>query len=434
MNAHRNGQETQSDLLQRSAQVFPGGVLARHRLPEDLAIVFSHGRRGHIFDASGAEYIDFTCGGGSLLLGYDCPEISASVSKQMERASHFLSLTNIPAIEFADALIEIIPCGDQIRFCSSGAEGTFMALRLARAFTGKEKILKFEGAYHGNHDYAMWNYLSRVTSDNPSPTPDSLGIPTCISETILIAPFNDLANTKRIIEGSKGSLAAIIVEPTQRLIAPDRSFLSGLRELADEHQIVLIFDETVTGFRLALGGAQEKFGIVPDLAVYGKTLGGGLPLAAVAGRHSIMSLCDPRKKDNDSRAVYFSGTGFGNPVACAAGNAMLNKLKEPNVYPPFIDLCERLKDGLRDIIDKRAINAKVVGFGPMWHLIFVDDCAPGHQPSAGGDREKLLKLHYRMIDAGIFVRPGGGHYFSFAHTEEDVNRTLDVIDSLITKL
>jgi glutamate-1-semialdehyde 2,1-aminomutase len=428
------GQDRQQALLERAAGCLPGGVLGRHRLPDNKSLVFARGRGAHLFDAAGREFIDFTCGGGALLLGYDHEDVVAAVKRQIEEASHFLSMANVPAIEYAADLVETIPCAELIRYTSSGAEATFMAMRLARAFTGREKIIKFEGAYHGHHDYSMWSYGPTEPVDYPRPIADTAGIPACIADTVLIAPYNDLETTARIAGEAREDLAAVIVEPIQRLIGPRPGFLEGLRALADDLGIVLIFDETVTGFRHALGGGQERFGIFPDLACYGKSLGGGLPLAAVAGRHDIMALCDPRVKDADPRAVYFSGTGFGNPVACAAGRAMLGILRQSGIYEPFFGRVERLKSSLREIIERRGIVAQVIGEGPVWHLVFSEQPIHDYRSALTADRDRLLKLHFGLIEAGIFVRPGGGHYFSMAHTDADVDATLEAVDTILAAM
>ena len=427
-------QDRQKALLQKAARSLPGGVLGRHRLPDGRAIVFSRGRGAHLFDAADHEFIDFSCGGGGMLLGYDHPEIIAAVKRQIDDASHFLSIANVPAIEYAAELVEVIPCADLIRYTSSGAEATFMAMRLARAFSGREKVIKFEGAYHGHHDYSMCSYGPAELVEYPQPVVDTAGVPAGIAETVLIAPYNDLETTALIARDARDDLAAITVEPVQRLVGPKPGFLEGLRALADELDIVLIFDETVTGFRHALGGGQERFGVIPDLACYGKSLGGGLPLAAVAGRDDIMALCDPRVKGTDPRAVFFSGTGFGNPVACAAGLAMLEVLKRPGMYEPFFDRVERLKSGLREIIERRGIVAQVIGEGPVWHLVFTDRPIHDYRSSLAADRDRLLKLHLGLIDAGIFVRPGGGHYFSMAHTDSDVDATLEAVDRILATM
>ena len=429
----RTGLQRQHQLLREAAESLPGGVLGRHRLPDDRALVFSHGRGARLFDAAGREFIDFTCGGGALLLGYDHPEVRAAVKEQIDRAPHFLSVANVPAVRYAAELKEVIPCADLVRYTSSGAEATFLALRLARAFTGREKIVKFEGAYHGHHDYSMWSYSPADPPPYPEPAPDTNGIPRCIADTVLIAPYNDLAATERVLRDAGDTVAAVIAEPGQRLMGPRPGFLEGLRALADELGLVLVFDETVTGFRYALGGAQERFGVLPDLAVYGKSLGGGLPLAAVAGRRDLMSLCDPRRA-GEPDAVYFSGTGFGNPVACAAGRAMLGALRRPGTYEPFFARVERLKEGLREIVRRRGVAGQVIGEGPMWHLVFAEEPIHDYRSSLKADRKRLLRLHHGLIDAGIFVRPGGGHYFSMAHTDRDVDTTLDAVDRILARM
>lgn len=422
------------ELLRLADTIFPGGVLARHRLDDDHAMVFAHGKGSHLFDASGREYIDYTCGGGPLILGYDHPEIAAAVQAAMGRASAFIAFVNESAILYAADLAAVIPGAEKIRFCTSGQEGTFFAFRLARAFTGREKILKFEGAYHGNHDYALWSYSAANPPPFPAPAQETAGIPAAIRDLVLVAPYNDITTTERIIRDAAGEIAAIIVEPVQRLAAPRPEFLQGLRALTRELGIVLVFDETVTGFRHALGGAQERYGVTADLAVFGKSLGGGLPLAAVTGRADILSLADPRLRGRDSRAVYFSGTCYGNPVTTASGRAMLTVLRRPDMYPPFHARCERLKTGLCEIVRCLDLPAQVYGEGPMWHLVFSTTPVVDHRSSLLGDRERLLAYHYGLIDNGIFVRPGGGHYFSMAHTDEDVARTLEISERVLRQV
>ncbi len=342
-----------------------------------------------------------------------------------------MAFVNEPAILFGTDLVDVIPGAEQLRFCTSGQEGTFIALRLARAFTGREKILKFEGAYHGNHDYAMWSYTGAASEQFPTPVAETAGIPTAIRDLVLVAPYNDFATTEKIVREAADQIAAIIVEPAQRLLQPRPEFLKGLRELTRQLGIVLIFDETVTGFRHALGGAQERYGITADLAVFGKSLGGGLPLAAVTGRRDILSLADPRQRGQNPRAVYFSGTSYGNPVVTAAGRAMLSVLRRDNTYPPFHARCEKLKAALRECIARLSLPAQVYGEGPLWHLVFSTEPVVDYRSSLKGDRERLLAYHHGLIDHGIFVRPGGGHYFSMAHTDEDVARTLEVSERVL---
>ena len=363
--------EREIGLLAKAATCLPGGVLGRHLNPLDPPHVLSHGRAGHVFDFAGNEYIDYTCGGGALLLGYDHAGVADAVNQQMTRASQFVSVLNEPAVEYAAEICEIVPCAELVRFVGSGAEATFFALRLARAYTGRDKVLKFEGAYHGSHDYAMWSYSPAVQPDFPEPVPDTAGMPRSIKADMLVAPYNDLDRTTKIARDYASDLAAIIVEPAQRQVPPAAGFLEGIKDLCRDLGAIFILDETVTGFRLALAGAQQKYGVLPDLAVYGKTLGGGLPLAAVVGSRNVMGLCNPLRWRGADNGVFVSSTLGGNPVACAAGHAFLQALQEPGRYPSFHARCDALKDGLREAVRRRGIEAQVIGEGPMWQVVFL---------------------------------------------------------------
>jgi glutamate-1-semialdehyde 2,1-aminomutase len=424
----------ENELLALAAQVFPGGVIARHRLPDERALVFSHGRGAHLWDMSGREYIDYTCGGGALILGYDAPEIRHAVAAQMEKAAAFISIAAEEPVRYAADLVATVPVGGQIRFCNSGAEGTFFAMRLARAFTGRDKILKFEGAYHGNHDYALWSYGSSEQPPFPTPARETAGIPRGIDDLILVGPYNDSETLAAIARRHSHEIASIIVEPAMRLIAPRPGFLQAIRALCTELGIVMVMDETVTGFRHALGGAQERYSVMPDLAVYGKSLGGGLPLAAVAGRAEIMRLADTRLRGRDAQAVFFSGTTYGNPVACAAGRAMLEVLRRPGMYLTFHARCDRLKRGLTEVCSRLAVPGQVIGEGPMWHLVFSEDEITDFRSSLHEDRERLIAFHHGLLDAGIFVRPGGGHYFTMAHTDADVDFTVEASEAILKRI
>jgi glutamate-1-semialdehyde 2,1-aminomutase len=259
-------------------------------------------------------------------------------------------------------------------------------------------------------------------------------MPDAIANLVLVAPYGDLAAVRSIASEHAREIACLIVEPVQRMMPPPAGFLEGLKAICAEFGIVLVFDETVTGFRLAPGGAQERYGVIPDLAVYGKSAGGGLPLAAVMGRPEIMRLCDPKAWSNEPNGVFFSGTLYGNPIAAAAGRAFLKAILSPNAYPPFLARAAALKDGLRQIVKRRALDAHVFGEGPMWHLVFGADPAKTHMPAATGDQQRLLAFHYGLIDEGVFVRPGGGHYFSMATTDADVEHTLTAADRVLASI
>ena len=307
----------------------------------------------------GRTYLDYVLGSGPLLLGHAHPAVVRAVQEQVARGSTFHWLSE-PSIRLAETVVGAVPCAEQVRFVSTGTEATMFACRMARAFTRREKILKFEGGWHGFHDYAMvGNWRVPSEAPYPHPGPDIGGIPGAPLDSVLVAPFNDLATTERIATERRRDLAAIIVEPLQRSIRPRPGFLAGLRDLAQRLGALLIFDEVVTGFRLAYGGAQEYYGVVPDLAVYGKALTCGFSLAAIAGRADVMATADPARKGSLDYAAL-SGTLSGNALACAAGIAALGELRRPGVYERLHALGERLRSG----IARRADAARRARPGP----------------------------------------------------------------------
>lgn len=419
-------------LIETAGRVFPGGVLGRHKLRPETQMVFVSGHGAHIVDASGLDYIDYTCAGGSVLLGYDHSGVTAAINGQVAKASNFLSMLNEPAISLAADLQATMPIGGLLRFCCSGSEGTFYAIRLARAFTGRDKVLKFEGAYHGHHDYAMWSYNSFGSHSNDARA-NTAGIARQAGASMVVTPYGNTAALEGVLKENANEIACILIEPVQRMMPPPPEFLEAVRRLSTQYSIVMIADETVTGFRLALGGAQEKYGVIPDLAVYGKSLGGGLPLAAVMGKPEIMDLAAPEAWATDPRGVFFSGTLYGNPVACAAGGAFLSAIKVPGHYRSFLDKAEALKSGLKHLLAKHGVAAYVVGEGPMWRLHFGDP-ARIHDPRVKVDSGRQTAFDYGLISSGIFVRPGGGHYFSMATTEQDIETTLAAADRVLGRI
>jgi glutamate-1-semialdehyde 2,1-aminomutase len=285
----------QNALLQKAEHYLPGACLGMMVLPADLRMVMVRGEGSKVYDAAGKEYIDYMLGSGPLLLGHSRPEVVEEVQRQAALGSTYFAL-NEPAIRLAETIVEAAPCAETIRFQTTGSEATFAAVRLARAFTGREKVLKFEGGWHGGHDLGQLSGAPSEPPPFPEAVPDCDGIPRSACGDVLVAPFNDLEMTSVIIERHHADLAAVIVEPLQRALKPEPGFLEGLREITRKHGIVLVFDEIVTGFRLAWSGAQERYGVAPDLACYGKVIGGGYPLSAVAGKREIMRLADPQQK------------------------------------------------------------------------------------------------------------------------------------------
>ena len=267
----------------------------------------------------------------------------------------------------AEEICRAVPCAEQVRFTSTGTEATFFALRVARAFRKRDKILKFEGGFHGTHDYSLMSVGPRVPKAFPAPTPDSAGIPHAIQEEVLIAPFNDLARDRSDHHRASRDLAAVIMEPFQRLVVPDRAFLAGVREVTRRFGVPLIFDEIVTGFRFAYGGAQEYYGVVPDIAALGKIMGGGFPLAAVVGREEIMRHLAPAMEDTGD-FVQQAGTLNGNPVAAAAGLATLAELRKPGTYARLFETGRRLRTALQDAARAAGLPAQVAGEAPVFEI------------------------------------------------------------------
>jgi glutamate-1-semialdehyde 2,1-aminomutase len=317
--AERQEKGAQDALYQVAERALPGAGLGGYSLPEDVRVVIAEGRGSRVRSVEGRWYIDYVGGAGANILGHGHPEVLEAVQRQAAKGLHFFGTLNEAAITLSEKLVELIPCAERLAFTTTGSEATFYALRIARAFTGRQKVLKFEGAYHGNHDYSAFSLFPTKPANYPVAPADSGGVPEVLQPLVLVAPYNDLAAVRQIADEHRQDLAAIIVEGCQRIILAKPEFLRGLRELADETGALLIFDEVVTGFRLALGGAQEYFGVAPDLATYGKIVGGGGPLGCVAGRADVIDCVNPRRKGQSDYA-YINGTLHGNPVAAAAGS------------------------------------------------------------------------------------------------------------------
>src|SRR5438477_111961 len=305
----------QTDLLQRAARVLPGGVLGSHRSGPGLEFVVREGRGAYLWDMSGRRYLDYLLGSGPMLLGHAHPAVVEAVQRQMERGTSYF-VVNEPAIRLAEEIVAAVPCAEQVRYTSSGSEATFFALRVARAYRKRDKVMKFEGGFHGTHDYVLMSVVPRSPKAFPAPMADSAGIPHAIEGEVLVAPYNDLATTEALIDAHHDELAAVIIEPYQRTIPPASGFLQGLRRATSRHGVPLVFDEIVTGFRFAYGGAQEFYKVVPDLAAFGKVVAGGFPLACIAGPARIMRHFDAAP-EGTPEYVWQAGTVHGHALAAA---------------------------------------------------------------------------------------------------------------------
>lgn len=418
-NSGRDGART-SDLLAAARAVFPGGVLGTFALGDQETVIAS-GRGALVTTVDGRELIDYVLGSGPMLVGHAHPAVVESIGVQAARGTSYYAL-NEPAIQLAQKVLEVFPAHSQILFTSSGSEATFYALRLARAFTGRDAIVKFAGAYHGHHDCAMVEPWARAWQPGTAVAMGSAGVPEDAARTVLIAPFNDIDALEAIFARSGDSIAAVIVEPYQRVIEPAAGYLQAMADLAHRHGALVIADEVVTGYRLRYGLAQHVYGLEADLTALGKVIGGGLPLAAVAGRADVMSAADIRRKAS-AEYVYVSGTLSGNAIAAAAGLATLEILESEAVYEHLNETSESLRRALAEALRDAGLTAVVAGVGAMFHPIFA--AAPPRNASelAASDGATGRRFGDALIKHGILVNPVQRSYVSIAHGPELVERT-----------
>ena len=425
----RSARET--DLLARASKRLPGGVLGTYKYAADAAFVVKNGKGSKIYDVSGREYIDYVLASGPLVLGHAHPAVVAAVQKQIEGGSTYF-MVNEPIIQLAEEICEAMPCAEQVRFTSTGSEATFFALRVARTYRQRDKILKFEGGYHGAHDYSMMSSAPRAPKAFPAPVPDSSGIPHSIESEVLIAPFNDLGTVEGIIATHADELAAVLVEPLQRLVPPQPGFLQGLRDITRRHGVLLIFDEVVTGFRLAYGGAQQYYGVVPDLAAIGKIVGGGFPLAAVCGSEELMRPFDPQH-DGAGDFISQSGTLNGNPIAAVAGLATLAELRKPGAYDTLHGTGRRLMAGLTELVGKAGLAAQVVGEPVCFDVLFTDEPVVDYRAVQRADAALSKTFTTELVKRGV-VKNNQKMYMSLVHSPADVATTLQACEDALKVL
>ena len=419
---------TTEEILDRAGEVLSGRSLGYFTLPPDVDMVIREGHGSHITDVEGRDFIDYVLGSGPMLVGHAHPEVLAAVEAQIKLGTTFYFL-NEPAIRLSERLVEAIACAEEVRYTSTGTEATYLALRCARAHTGRSKILKFEGAWHGMHDYALWGTVPAVASDYPRAGADSLGIPAVLGGEVLVAPFNDAELAVKIIEEHAGELAAVMIEPLQRVLKPEPGFLEAIREVTERLGIVLIFDEVVTGFRIAWGGAQELYGVVPDMATYGKAMAGGFPLAAIVGKHEIMEAFGNASRPPDTIA-WASGTFSGNPIGSVAGLAALDILEAPGLYDQLHRIGSRLRAGLVESGRRHGLPAQTPGEDAVFGLRFMEnDNSTTWIDLQEHDRELGNRWAMECVRRGVLVVPNEKFYISVAHTEEDVDRTLEICDA-----
>ncbi|GAB3248651.1 glutamate-1-semialdehyde 2,1-aminomutase [Larkinella harenae] len=413
-------------LLQRAKAVLAGGVSSEFRkYNHPHAIFYTHGKGSRIYDVDGNEYLDFTLSQGPLLLGHSHPEVLQAINEYSDLGQLFAG-QHIREIELAEKLAELIPSAELMRFCLDGSEAVQTAFRIARAKTGKSKFLRFEGHYHGWLDNVAWG-LSTPSVDalgereNPTVFPWSAGLAENAREEFIILPWNDLELVRKTVAEHHHELAAIITEPimcNNGCIVPQDGFLQGLRDLCDEYGIALIFDEVITGFRVALGGAQQRFGITPDLSIFAKAIASGYPISAIVGRREWMHLIE------DAKVIHAGTMNASNPTVAAA-LATIQVLERNQPYERLYQFGQKLMAGLRKAAAETGQNLLVQGLGPMFHAGFTDlETVTDYRGTLSYDKAKLGKFIAAMHDKGVRVIGRGLWYISAAHTEADIDHAI----------
>lgn len=407
---------SQAEWITRAQAVLPAGGFGNF----DSGIVIARGEGSRVWDEDGAEYIDYLIGSGPMLVGHGHPEVMEAVLEQLPKGMTFFA-NNSKGIELAEEITRAVPCASQVRYVSSGGEADMYAMRLARAFTGRDKVLKFEGGYHGMSAEAQMSLAPAQRVNFPQAVPDSAGIPESVRADMLIAPYNDADFVKSLVSEHKNQIAAIIVEPLQRVIPPAPGFLEALREICTANDILLIFDEIVTGFRFAYGGAQELYGVVPDICTLGKIIGGGFPLAAIAASREIMAHFDKSVVGGDKWLMQL-GTLSGNPVASAAGLKTMEILARPGQYDTLRETGRRIQKMASNQLESHGIAHQIVGDPTLFDVVFLDRPVRNYRDTSDADAGRNAAFNAALRAKGLFKSPTK-LYPSLALSEQDLGLT-----------
>ena len=416
------------ELFERAKKVIPGGVNSPVRAFEPNPFFVNHAEGSKLYGADGETYTDYCMAYGALLLGHANSDVRCAVEEQLPKGTLYGAPTELE-IEFAEQVSKVSPCMEMLRVVNSGTEATMHALRVARGFTGRKKIIKFEGCFHGAHDNVLVKAGSGATTFG---APTSLGIPEETTRNTIVLPYNSTEALEETVKREGNEIAAVIVEPVMGnagLILPKKEYLNYLRKVTKEYGIVLIFDEIITGFRLALGGAQEHYNIKPDMTTLGKVLGGGFPIAAFGGRKEIMQNISPVGK------VYQAGTFSGNPVSATAGCAVLRILseKKKEVYPKLEKNCQELKKALVDLASNYHLDAQVYSIASMFQIFFTSQPVYDYTSAKLSDTKKFQAYFQELLKQGVFIPPAQFEtcFLSTAHVEDDLKSTISAFDKAL---
>jgi glutamate-1-semialdehyde 2,1-aminomutase len=424
---------TRSEEIFAAAQkLMPGGVSSPVRAFKSVGgqpIVFDRVKGAYIYDVDGNQYIDYVGTWGPAICGHAHPDVIAALHEALEKGTSF----GAPSVQeniLAEMVIEAVPSIEMVRFVNSGTEACMSVLRLMRAFTGRDAIVKFEGCYHGHADMFLVKAGSGVATLG---LPDSPGVPKTTTSNTLTAPYNDLEAVKALFAENPDRIAGVILEPVvgnAGFIPPDAGFLEGLREITQDYGALLVFDEVMTGFRIAYGGAQERFGVKPDLTTLGKVIGGGLPVGAYGGRKDIMAMVAP------SGPMYQAGTLSGNPLAMTAGIKTLELLQKPGTYEYLARITKKLTNGLLQIAKEAGYEVYGGQISGMFGMFFTGEPVHNYEDAKKSDLAKFSRFHRGMIEHGIYLAPSQfeAGFTSLAHTDEDIDRTLAAAREVLSSL
>ncbi|MCH8825742.1 MAG: glutamate-1-semialdehyde 2,1-aminomutase [Chloroflexi bacterium] len=412
-----------AELYASARKFIPGGVNSPARSWGGVGgdpIFLKRGSGSRVWDVDGNEYIDYVCSWGPLILGHAHPEVLAAIKAAADGGTSFGAPTEMETT-IARMVVEGYPSMDMVRFVSSGTEATMSALRLARAFTGRPKIIKFQGGYHGHTDALLVAAGSGAMAHG---VPDSAGVTESFARDTLLAQYNDLPSIQTHFDAFPEDIACVIAEPVagnMGVVPPQPGFLEGLREITAKHGALLILDEVITGFRVGYGGAQERYGVSADITCLGKIIGGGMPVGAYGGRHDIMETVAPLGP------MYQAGTLSGNPVAMAAGVRTLELLKKPGVYEELEAKGKRLADGLQQVFSDAEVPLRINRVGSMMTLFFNAGEVTGWDSVNASDRDGFSRFFHRMVDEGVYLPPSPfeAMFVSLAHTDADIDATVD---------
>jgi len=414
---------TSKMLFDKAQHVIPGGVNSPVRAFKSVGgtpLFIEKAQGAYMTDVDGNDYVDYIGSWGPMIFGHADGDVVSAVKRAADDSTSFGAPTKIE-IDVAQLIVDMVPSVEKVRMVNSGTEATMSAARLARGYTGRDKIIKFEGNYHGHGDFFL---IAAGSGAATFGEPNSPGVTPGNAKDTLLARYNDLVHVKELVEANRGEIACIILEPlagNMGCVLPEPGFLEGLREICDAHDIVLIFDEVMTGFRVARGGVQERFGVTPDMTTLGKIIGGGLPVGAYGGRKEIMDFVSP------VGPVYQAGTLSGNPLAMRAGYAVLKKIADsPDLYDRLETYGAALEEGMRSNMDDLGLSYYMTRVGSMGCLFFNEDRVTDFEMAQQCDLKRYGRYFHAMLDEGVYLAPSQfeAYFFSVQHGEEELERTL----------